>query len=99
MFNPNQNPVQFNKDPKLDPFNENFDYNEYKRRWAQAFKEKDVYIPFIIVIFGLCLAFSVLIWPCTTRFKIRAIAAFLITYLATQYVVTGINKHIHGGDK
>ena len=101
MFNPNQHksPVQYEKGSKMDPYSENFDYDEYKRRWFAAFRNKDVYIPLICVLCGLALAFSILIWPCTTKFRVRAIIGFLVTYLSTQYVVKGINKHLNDEDQ
>ena len=100
MFNPNQhqNPVEYKQGSNMDPYSENFDYDEYKRRWFGSFKHSDVYTPLILVFCGLCLAFSVLIWPCTSKYKIRAIAGFLITYLSTQVVVKAINRHLNEGD-
>ena len=95
MYYQQPNPNKYKKGSNMDPYSENFDYDEYKRRWFAAFRQPEVYIPLIFVLCGLGLAFSVLIWPCTSRFKIRAIVGFLITYLATQYVVKGINKSIN----
>ena len=99
MFNQNnQFNDNFKKNSKVDPYGNNFDYDEYKRRWFGAFRQPDVYIPLLFVIIGIGLALSTIVWPCTSKFKFRAIIAVLITYLSTQFILTGIKKHMNDGE-
>jgi len=91
----NNNTFHFKEGSKVDPYSDNFDYAEYRRRWVSAFKHPEVYVPLAGAIIGILLALSILVWPCTTRFKIRAILAFFITYMCSQSCVRSITKYIN----